>query len=205
MLAEIIGTNTRLSKDWAASGEFLHYWLPNLRSAFAGSWAEVDYPTGGLKRDYRSAVGLANLVWSPVKNLDLGFEVAHAGAAEERRHFVDWALFHVEHEYVETARRFRRALKQRNALLRSGTAGTALDAWDAELVRSGESWDRWRAAYLARLMPVVGRLADLLLPELGAPALSYQRGWTAELSLERALLERRDLPFQGANRFEVFI
>lgn len=114
-----------------------------------------------------------------------------SGAAEERRHFVDWALFHVEHEYVGTARRFRRALKQRNALLRSGSGGAALDAWDAELVRSGEAWDQWRSSYLARLKPVVAELADLLLPELGSPELRYQRGWTADLSLERALLERR--------------
>lgn len=114
-----------------------------------------------------------------------------SGAAEERRHFVDWALFHVEHDYVDTARRFRRALKQRNALLRSGSAGSSLDAWDAELVRSGEAWDRWRSDYLERLMPVLLDLAELLLPELGKPELKYQRGWTAELSLERALLERR--------------
>lgn len=114
-----------------------------------------------------------------------------SGAADERRHFIDWALFHVEHEYVETARRFRRALKQRNALLRTGYAGSGLDAWDAELVRSGVAWDRWRSSYLERLAPVLEQLAALLLPELGAAELRYQRGWTAGLSLEQALLERR--------------
>lgn len=114
-----------------------------------------------------------------------------SGIAEERRHFVDWALFHVEHDYVETARRFRRALKQRNALLRTGGPAASLDAWDAELVRSGVAWDAWRSAYLERLLPVLLELASLLLPELGAPELRYQRGWTAELSLEQALLQRR--------------
>lgn len=142
--------------------------------------------------DGASVASLAELLREvAVVCFEPGSHALISGAAEERRHFADWALFHVEHDYVETARRYRRALKQRNALLRSGSAGAGLDAWDAELVRCGDAWDRWRSGYLGRLTPVVGELAELLLPELGPPELKYQRGWALGLSLEQALLERR--------------
>ena len=35
-----------------------------------------------------------------------------------RREFVDWGLFHVEHQYLEISRRYRKALGQRSAWLR---------------------------------------------------------------------------------------
>jgi DNA replication and repair protein RecF len=122
-----------------------------------------------------------------------------SGAADERRHFVDWALFHVERDYVEIARRFRRALKQRNALLRSGVSTEGLDAWDAELVRSGTVLDEWRQKYLAALLPGVEELAKRLLPELGVPTLKYQRGWPVELTFEEALSQRRERDLERAH------
>ena len=37
-----------------------------------------------------------------------------------RREFLDWGVFHVEHDFLDAWRRVRRALKHRNALLRRG-------------------------------------------------------------------------------------
>ncbi|WP_313919476.1 DNA replication/repair protein RecF [Tahibacter sp.] len=114
-----------------------------------------------------------------------------SGAAEERRHFVDWALFHVEPTYVEVARRYRRALSQRNALLRQGGRDEDLDIWDAELARTASSLAGWRGDYLALLDPLVAEIGAVLASELGAPELRYSRGWAAELTLIDALAERR--------------
>lgn len=114
-----------------------------------------------------------------------------SGAAEERRHFVDWALFHVEPTYVEVARRYRRALSQRNALLRQGGRDEDLDIWDAELARAASSLAQWRGDYLALLCPLVAEIGAALASELGAPELRYSRGWAAELALIDALAERR--------------
>ena len=44
-------------------------------------------------------------------------------APEMRRRYIDWIAFHVEHGYLESWRRFRRALKQRNAALKAGSGG----------------------------------------------------------------------------------
>lgn len=115
-----------------------------------------------------------------------------SGAADERRHYVDWALFHVEPEFADQARRYRRALKQRNALLRGRGAERDLDAWDLELARAGLTIDEWRRGYLDQLQPVVSELADRFIPELGLPSLNYQRGWTAGITLIDALVQRRE-------------
>jgi len=114
-----------------------------------------------------------------------------SGAAEERRHFVDWAVFHVEPTYVEVTRRYRRALTQRNALLRQGGREEDLDVWDMELEKTATSLAGWRGDYLALLAPFVVEIGATLVPELGAPAFKYSRGWPVELALSEALAERR--------------
>ncbi|WP_257386831.1 DNA replication/repair protein RecF [Tahibacter caeni] len=116
-----------------------------------------------------------------------------SGGAEERRHYVDWALFHVEPEFAEQVRRYRRALKQRNVLLRGGGgAERDLEAWDLELAKSGLAIDGWRRSYLEQVEPVVEELSAIFIPELGMPSLAYQRGWTVGLTLIDALTQRRE-------------
>lgn len=117
-----------------------------------------------------------------------------AGAADERRRFLDWGVFHVEHEFLPTWRRYQRALKQRNSLLRAGqaVADEALYApWETELARSAEEIDAQRRAYLDILVPRLRAGAERLLPELGNLQLRYRRGWSDELELAGQLREQR--------------
>lgn len=112
-----------------------------------------------------------------------------AGGAEHRRRFLDWALFHVEPEFLPAWRRFARALKQRNALLKGQPPASALAPWDLELAEAGEAITRFRATYLHRLEPVLARTAGLFLPELGVAGLGFVPGWRqAEMPLADALL-----------------
>ena len=116
-----------------------------------------------------------------------------AGAAEGRRRFLDWALFHVEPSFLPVWRRYARALKQRNALLKSGPAARALEPWNRELVEAGEQLSQLREAYLDRLEPVFSAIAAEFLPELGLAQLEFVPGWRrAELSLADALMLARD-------------
>lgn len=116
-----------------------------------------------------------------------------AGGAEHRRRFLDWALFHVEPSFLPVWRRYARALKQRNALLKRGPAPSALAPWDQELAESGERLTSLRAGYLDRLEPVLAATAAEFLPELGAAGLTYLPGWRrAETTLADALLLARD-------------
>ncbi|MBQ4855179.1 DNA replication/repair protein RecF [Rhodanobacter sp. B2A1Ga4] len=116
-----------------------------------------------------------------------------AGAAEERRRYLDWGVFHVEHEFLAGWRRYQRALKQRNSLLRAATTPTdaLLAPWEAELAQSAHQIDLQRRAYLDRLRPKLLGSVARLLPELGALDLRYRRGWSDELDLAQQLRDHR--------------
>lgn len=72
------------------------------------------------------------------------------GAPEERRRFLDRGIASIDPGYLEQVSRYGRVLKQRNALLHSGTT-SGLDAWDAELVETSTVLQRARAAYTETL------------------------------------------------------
>lgn len=116
-----------------------------------------------------------------------------AGAAEERRRYLDWGVFHVEHEFLSTWRRYQRALKQRNSLLRSG--GGAADElyvpWETELAQTGHQIDRYRQNYLERLRPRLLSSIAGLLPELGPCELRFRRGWSDDAGLADQLGQNR--------------
>lgn len=116
-----------------------------------------------------------------------------AGAAEERRRFLDWGVFHVEQGFLGAWRRYQRALKQRNALLRAGSPGPdeLYVPWERELGEMAAVIDDYRQKYLDRLLPMLKSSAGSLLPELGPIALRYRRGWPAEAGLAEVLSEQR--------------
>lgn len=116
-----------------------------------------------------------------------------AGAAEERRRFLDWGVFHVEHAFLESWRRYQRALKQRNSLLRAGTPPDSLQyaPWETELAALADWIDGQRHAYLERLRPSLHACVAGLLPELGEPELRYRRGWAENQALSGQLEAQR--------------
>ncbi len=118
------------------------------------------------------------------------------GSPIDRRRYLDWGVFHVEHRYHETWRRFQRCIKQRNSLLRHGKISRSeLAGWSREFIDSGELIDQMRQAYLAELLPTFTALLKRLSLALSATVIRYRRGWEAKAGLEEALLncERSDL------------
>jgi len=116
-----------------------------------------------------------------------------AGAADERRRFLDWGVFHVEHDFLATWRRYQRALKQRNALLRDASAvqEALFVPWEFELAESAMVLDTWRKAYLSALRPHIERHTLALLPELGVSTLRYRVGWPDDRDLAEVLASNR--------------
>jgi DNA replication and repair protein RecF len=107
-----------------------------------------------------------------------------------RRRFLDWGVFHVEQSFVLHWQRYRQALKQRNAALKSGQEAGAVAAWDGDVLHYGEMLTQARANYVGLLVEhasVIGR--RLLGMEL---ALSYRPGWARDLTFSEALLNSRD-------------
>ena len=128
-----------------------------------------------------------------VVSFDPGSHALISGGGEPRRRFLDWGLFHVEQEFLPLWRRYSRALRQRNALLKSKARDSELDAWDIELAEAGEIMSRQRQNYLDAVQPHYARLIASLAPALGAGELRYLPGWRREeLPLQDALLVARE-------------
>jgi DNA replication and repair protein RecF len=115
------------------------------------------------------------------------------GGSEVRRRFLDWGLFHVEPAFMRPWRRYARALKQRNSLLKQKVRDAQLDAWDAELAETGEELSTQRRRYVESLAPGFATITAELAPSLGAATLAYLPGWKRdELPLADALLLARE-------------
>ena len=88
------------------------------------------------------AAALASVL--PLQVIDPDVHNLISGGPDQRRRYLDWIAFHVEHDFLSLWRRFRRVLKQRNAALRSGNPGGAITGWDAEFVDLSTQLDEAR-------------------------------------------------------------
>ena len=128
-----------------------------------------------------------------VISFEPGSHILIQGASEARRRYLDWGLFHLEPDFLPQWRRYSRALKQRNALLRSLRPGDQLEAWENELAQSGEQLSSYRESYVAGLQPHLDRVITALFPTAGTVVLCLHPGWKLqELSLADALLLTRE-------------
>lgn len=120
------------------------------------------------------------------------------GPPKERRQFLDWGLFHVEHTYIDHLRAFQQALEQRNALLRAvaGHDRSELAVWTEQLAIRARQVDVARRRYVDRLMTAFARALDTLSPGMTIE-LEYRAGWTDGIALEDCLREGidRDVKF----------
>jgi DNA replication and repair protein RecF len=109
------------------------------------------------------------------------------GSPSVRRRFLDWGVFHVEHDFHQAWKQAQRCLKQRNSLLRSGRMADAeLVVWTDEFIRSSELLDSYRQRYLQGFKPIFERCLSRLL-DLEGLKLSYHRGWDSSRSLREVL------------------
>jgi len=108
------------------------------------------------------------------------------GGPRQRRHMLDWALFHVEQRYRDTWQRYTRSLRQRNAALRAHASRNEVGAWESDLLEAALEIDRCRRAYLEELSPYLDKEIDRLLPD-SQLSLVYQQGWPEAGGLADAL------------------
>lgn len=113
------------------------------------------------------------------------------GAAMERRRYLDWGVFHVEQDFLGVWRRYERALRQRNALLRSSGAVIDLDPWDHELAAAAEPLVAMRARYLSSVRVHAERVLADFLPELGRVEFELAAPPAERAAMVDALRERR--------------
>ncbi len=115
-----------------------------------------------------------------------------SGGPGNRRQFIDWGVFHVEHSFHDSWRRLNRSLKQRNKLLRHGNITDCLLApWDKEFVEYADIVTRLRTSYVDRLAPlfnsILGELSDL-----DGVSISFYPGWDSQKPLSEVLENSRE-------------
>jgi DNA replication and repair protein RecF len=97
------------------------------------------------------------------------------GSPRQRRRFLDWGLFHVEHDFLAIWQRYNRLLYQRNALLRQRKR-EMLPPWDSQLVEVANHLDRFRREYVTILAHQAERILSQLL-EIDGLEFRYLPGW----------------------------
>ena len=123
----------------------------------------------------------------PVQVIDPGIHKLVEEGGYRRRRWLDWAVFHVEQSFADHWVRYTRALKQRNAALR--TRPEQAPVWDPEVARLGELIADSRGRLLERLQgqwrSTVSSLSGLEVD------LHYNRGWSQDSTLVEALKDSR--------------
>ncbi|MBV1914645.1 MAG: DNA replication/repair protein RecF [Pseudomonadales bacterium] len=102
-----------------------------------------------------------------------------AGGPRIRRQYMDWGLFHVEQEYASYWKRYSRALRQRNQLLRYGklnTLGQELRPWNEELSTCATRIHEYRKPHLTELASQIETKFEKMCLVSGL-GVSYSPGW----------------------------
>ena len=111
------------------------------------------------------------------------------GAPAGRRQWLDWGVFHVKHDHAHTLRRYLRALRHRNAVLRSGDRHT-LSSWTAQIAELGEQLAMARETYFESVVGDVRACLAALDADLELD-FAHSRGWSGN-GLAEALVRDFD-------------
>jgi len=114
-------------------------------------------------------------------------EILERGSTYRRR-FIDWGVFHVEHNIISFTNYFNKALKQRNAALRKSPR-TAF-AWDPVLVENATQIESIRKAYFEKLSPIFRGSVHKLTGRSDV-IISYQRGWSESETYAESIIRRK--------------
>jgi DNA replication and repair protein RecF len=132
------------------------------------------------------------------------------GSPSERRAYIDWGVFHVEHGFFNAWQRYKKALSQRNAALRSSQKPAYCKLWDKELDQAAQHIHALRSRYIEELQPFLLKLIAQFFHNQDV-RLEYKRGWkhggtlmdVLEQTFERDL--RRGITQSGPHRADLLI
>ena len=113
------------------------------------------------------------------------------GSPTQRRQYMDWGVFHVEHHFFQHWQRYRKTVAQRNAALKSRQQKEYCQLWDKELITEASIIDQLRKQYIADLQQYFTTLASLFF-DGDDILIEYKRGWPLEKKLDELLVEQLD-------------
>jgi DNA replication and repair protein RecF len=120
-----------------------------------------------------SSSELASFLPSQIFYQDI-FQLIDAGPGV-RRTVLDWGLFHVEHNYLSLWKDYRRALKQRNSLLKQRARAQLFVPWNQLMAELAIQLDKMREHYVSHLIHEFNAIVSVL-SDLDC-SLQYFKGW----------------------------
>ncbi len=99
---------------------------------------------------------------------------------ENRRQFMDWGVFHVEHQFIISWKKYKKALSQRNASLRMKQDDKLCSLWDIELIEHASIIEKYRLKYLDDIKIIINDLSKELFPDHKIE-LIYKKGWPDDI------------------------
>ena len=128
----------------------------------------------------------------PVYVLTPDHHMLFVGSPKERRHWLDWSLFHVEQQYLPAWKNYHKALRQRNILLKVTRPynSAEIEGWEKQIEEEGTKIDRMRTQYLAELNETLNKKhLPVVLP--GDTNIVYLNNSYAEKGLGAMLAKNR--------------
>lgn len=114
------------------------------------------------------------------------YELLDAGP-QLRREFLDWGVFNEFEGFLPAWRNFKRALSQRNSLLKTKRT-EQINVWDKEIVYYGTIVNDFRQLYLNQFLPVFIGICTKFL-NIDGIRINFLPGWDVGKSLQQALLD----------------
>lgn len=139
-------------------------------------------------RDCQTRVELAQRM--PLQVLSTETQRILQDGPDARRKLLNWGCFHNHKGFSRVWNRYERALKQRNAAIRSGNRRLVV-AWEGDLADSGSELESLRGEYLEHYLPLAQLYLDTWLGR-DAVTIRYRRGWDIGTSFADTLSALRE-------------
>ena len=145
-----------------------------------------------LRLDFEEVNSMAEVTrLLPVKSLTPDSHKLIQDGPDERRQFLDWGVFHMEHSFFNVWKQFKRSLSQRNQLLRDIGSSDELRTWNSLFVEASEKLNRFRNQYVEQLsIALQKRMGDI--NARFHVELHYRSGWSDEHELQDLLVRNLD-------------
>lgn len=118
-----------------------------------------------------------------------------AGDPKQRRHWLDWAMFHVKPDYLDIWKDYHRSLRHRNALLKKlRPEEDQLSGWEKAMADAAEKINMSRIDYLAKMQI----LMEVMLKDgdISNNKICYRGGWKKGTALIDCLKMERETDSQ---------
>ena len=102
-----------------------------------------------------------------------------SGPPDGRRRYLDWGVFHVEHNFLLLWRRYNRVLKQRNAALRQGNR-MVVESLTPQFIQLGEQLHLARESHAGALNVILTKQLVRFSEALDGITLTYRKGWSGD-------------------------